>query len=137
MRKITASIISLALLALAAAGPAEAAVAVAVAGPENGSLGWTTPDVVAVSGAPVHLVVADPTTPPHDFVAKNTFRSSGPWCSSFPSGRCPRFWTPRIGADGAAVEEVQGLDGLAPGEYDFYCTVHSAMQGTLTIVSPG
>lgn len=133
MRKLTGTVISLALLALFAAGPAQASATVAVAGYEAATLGFATPVVVAPSGGPITLVVADESGAKHNFVAADSFKSGSTWCGSFPSGKCPRFWTPLIGGSGAHTAAVQGLAGIPSGQYAFVCTLHSAMTGTLIV----
>jgi plastocyanin len=53
-----------------------------------------------------------------------------PWCSRFPRGQCPLFWSARAGL-GSTVT-VKGLSGLKPGQvYTFYCTLHPGMKGRL------
>lgn len=68
----------------------------------------------------------------HDVVAKSAFRSADkPWCGNFPQGKCPLFWSPLIGLAGETT--VQGLEDAAPGTYEFYCTIHASMRGTLVV----
>ena len=41
------------------------------------------------------------------------------------------FGTPLIGLGESAT--VAGVEALAPGEYEFYCSLHANMRGTITV----
>lgn len=75
----------------------------------------------------------------HDVVALEATRPAGsaPWCSQerFVGG-CPLFYTPLIlGAPGATAL-VEGLADAPADDYLFYCTIHTDMTGTITVVEP-
>ncbi|HET7482933.1 MAG TPA: hypothetical protein VFK89_08740, partial [Actinomycetota bacterium] len=54
------------------------------------------------------------------------------WCSAYPKGSCPLFWSPSIGTGEST--EVQGLQVLKSGEqYPFYCSIHPGMKGTIVV----
>jgi plastocyanin len=58
---------------------------------------------------------------------------SAPWCEDF-SGDCPLFWSELIEGPGQATE-VLGLEGAVVGtSYEFYCSIHPNMRGTLQVV---
>jgi hypothetical protein len=73
----------------------------------------------------------------HDVVARDDFRPDGsaPWCTDYPSGTCPLFWTPLIDGSGT-MAPVQGLeDAVAGRDYTFYCSIHPYMVGTFTVAA--
>lgn len=115
------------------ATPARAAV---VATPPGGFLaGFLPPVVVIEEGEGITYANAD--VAPHDFVAdghflpKKTARKVK-WCSGFDKGKCPLFWSPKIGAGESTA--VEGLERLRSGnEYNFLCTVHPNMKGTVVV----
>ena len=51
---------------------------------------------------------------------------------SDPATHQPLFSSPVAGI-GEAVE-VRGVETLAPGTYEFYCTYHTTMRGTLVVL---
>lgn len=129
MRKRAVIVLAAGIWAASSAPPVPAVVAAAV--PGSWIAGYATPVVVAPSGGPLTLVNGD--LEPHDFLALNATRPAGsaPWCA-FLVGPCPLFWSEIIGL--GATTTVQGLEGLPTGStYDFYCSVHPWMLGTLVI----
>lgn len=58
---------------------------------------------------------------------------SAPWCEDF-FGDCPLFWSELIQGP-AASTPVLGLEDAEVGAtYEFYCSIHPYMRGTLTVV---
>jgi len=118
---------------LVTALPAPAAV---VATAPGGFLAGFLPPVVVIEEGE-GITYANGDVAQHDFVAdghylrKKVARKTK-WCSGFDRGKCPLFWSPRVGAGEST--EVEGLQRLRSGdEYGFLCTVHPNMQGTLII----
>ncbi len=104
-----------------------------VAGPGAFQAGYATPvsAVAPLGGLTFHNL----DVPPHNVVALDaTGPDENPWCDPYPTGECPAFWSELVGAGETA--EVVGVDALDPGTYEFYCTVHPWMTGTL-LVPPG
>lgn len=118
---------------IATAVPAQAAVAVTA--PGGFLAGFLPPVVVIEEGEGVTYANAD--VAQHDFVAdghhlKKRAARRTKWCSGYDKGMCPLFWSPKIGAGEST--EVEGLQRLRSGdEYDFHCTVHPNMTGTLIV----
>jgi plastocyanin len=105
-----------------------------VAGPEAQFYGYATPAMVVPQGGDLqfsnvdlvrHNVVQDPAT---DGVAGD---GTAPWCGGFPTGACPLFYAPLQGLGESTL--VQGVSGLKPGTYTFYCAPHPGMRGTLVV----
>jgi plastocyanin len=124
---------SLALALGPLSGPASAAVA--AAGPGGFAAGYVTRVVVIGEGENISFFNAD--VAPHDFVADGVFlkkkaAKKARWCSGYDKGKCPLFWSPRIGV-GETVE-VEGLEMLKAGDQvPFFCTLHPSMKGTLIV----
>lgn len=121
------------LLVIGVAGPAGAAV---VATAPGGFLaGFVPPVVVIEEGESITYANAD--IAPHDFVADGHFLPKKAarkvkWCSGFDAGKCPLFWSPKIGSGEST--QVEGLQRLRSGkQYNFLCTVHPNMKGTLVV----
>ena len=89
--------------------------------------------VVVSNDVPAYYVNADAL--PHDVVALDAVRpdNSADWCVGLDPGTCPLFWTPVLTTGGTS--EIFGVADAAPGSYQFTCTQHSYMVGTL-IVEP-
>lgn len=84
--------------------------------------------VVDVAGT---LTLLNVDLPAHDIVAVASGPADNPWCGRFAGRACPLFASPLVGLGEQAV--VEGTDQLAPlASYDFYCSVHPWMTGTLT-----
>jgi hypothetical protein len=70
----------------------------------------------------------------HDVRSDDPGPDTQPWCTqlNFPAGRCPLFFTGLIGL--GQTTPVLGLENLEPGRnYDFHCSLHSWMKGTLVV----
>lgn len=91
------------------------------AGPAAVTTGFATPRVVMTHGSTGTFATGD--TAAHDV----TSRKRGA------DGK-PLFKSPLATAGG--VVPVDGLDGLPIGDYDFICSIHTSMAGTLSVV-PG
>lgn len=109
--------------------------AVVVTAPGGFLAGFLPPIVVVEEGEPITFTNAD--IAPHDFVADGHYLSRKAarkvkWCSGFDKGKCPLFWSQKVGTGEST--EVEGLGRLRSGsEYMFMCTVHPNMKGTLIV----
>ena len=133
MKKIavaTFTILALALLPASSASAAEA-----VAGPGGFAAGFITRAVVVAAGEGITFTNLD--APQHNFIADGVFLAKkaakkAEWCTAYPKGKCPLFWSPSIGTGEST--EVQGLESLKSGEqYPFYCSIHPGMKGTIVV----
>lgn len=132
MRRLSVGLAALSLVAVLAA-PASAAVA--AAGPGGYAAGFVTPVVVTAPGEAITFANLD--VAPHNFVASDAFlpkklTKKAKWCSGFDKGRCPMFWSQTINA--GQTTAVEGVDFLESGaQYEFICTLHPNMRGTLVV----
>jgi plastocyanin len=126
---------SIAALALILVLPVHASARVAAAGPGGFAAGFATPVVVIQKGDAITFYNTD--VPQHDFVATDAFvpkrkAKKTKWCSGFRRGRCPLFWSPKIGVGQST--SVLGLSRVRSGEqYGFFCSLHPNMKGTLIV----
>ena len=127
--------VGLAVLSLVGLVAAPASAAVAGAGPGGFAAGFVTPVVVTAPGEAITFLNFD--VAPHNFVASDAFlpkklAKKAKWCSGFSKGKCPAFWSPTIVAGEST--EVEGVDFLESGaRYEFICTLHPNMKGTLVV----
>ena len=132
MRRLFVGLSALGLVGLLAAPASSAA---AAAGPGGFAAGFVTPVVVAAPGEAITFANFD--AAPHNFVASTAFMpkkqaKKAKWCSGYDKGRCPLFWSQTITA--GQTTEVEGVDLLESGaQYEFICTVHPNMKGTLVV----
>jgi plastocyanin len=132
MRRLFVGLAALSLVGLLAA-PASSAVA--VSGPGGYAAGYVTPVVVTAPGEAITYANFD--VAPHNFVASDAFLSKklakkAEWCSGYYKGKCPVFWSQTITA--GETTEVEGVDFLESGaQYEFICTLHPNMKGTLVV----
>ena len=132
MRRVLVALAALSLVGLLAA-PASAAVA--VSGPAGFAAGYLTPVVVTAPGEAITYANFD--VAPHNFVASDAFLTKkvakkAKWCSAYDKGKCPAFWSQTINA--GETTEVEGVDFLESGaQYEFICTLHPNMKGTLVV----
>jgi plastocyanin len=102
-----------------------------VTGPESSDT-WTVPVFAVPQGASLTFVNVD--TARHDLVAKEFGPATQPWCTAFPTGQCPLFYSGFVGLGG--VTPVLGLENLVAGQtYTFVCLIHP-MTGTLVALPP-
>lgn len=124
----------LAALFLAASVPAAAATPLAldtyaVSTITPGGGGYVPSQVVVDVAGSLTLLNADIRA--HDLVAVADGPADNAWCDRYPGRDCPLFASPLAGLGEQAV--VEGTEQLAPGDsYEFYCTIHPWMRGTLT-----
>jgi plastocyanin len=126
------ALLACAVACLALSGPAYAD-GVALAAPEAETVGFATPVVVVPQGQALTFVNADPASYFHNLFSTERLPkgTKEPWCASFAPGQCPRFYSDTIEAGQTAP--VTGVPKLAPGSYDFVCTMHGSMMGTLIV----
>jgi polyvinyl alcohol dehydrogenase (cytochrome) len=96
----------------AASAPAVAA------GPGAATAGYATRTALTRAGRPAEFVNADITA--HDVIAKQRGKNGK-----------PVFRSPLVSA--GQISPIAGIDQLDPGVYDFYCSLHTNMTGSLTV----
>lgn len=129
MASMTALLIAVALV------PAHAAVERVVAGPAAGAPGagdYLTKVVVSRAGTEVIFENLDVALPPHDVLSADIGPDGRPWCAGQLPGRCRLFASEAIFAP--ETTPVRGTELLEPGLYDFFCSFHTWMTGTLVVV---
>lgn len=109
-------------LAVSFAGPAQAKDAVMPAQISSVAYEFAPMDITIVQGQELTYTNID--IAPHNVMAKGTFRDGRPLFGSdtITAGK----WVP-----------VKGVSTLASGVYDFTCTLHPRMLGSLTVNEPG
>jgi plastocyanin len=121
---------------LVMAGGAQAAPpvpAVALTGPQAPTVGFATPTVLTVSGQALTLVNGDTTG--HDITSKLTKPAKLKFGKKYYTIQVPLFRSESVPAGGSAP--VVGVDTLKPGSYQFFCSLHTGMTGTLTVQAAG
>jgi plastocyanin len=110
-----------AITAVALAAPAGASGAQIMAGPAPST--YSNPNLEIAQGEAVTFLNADPTAA-HDVTSLDPA-----------PGGVPLFSSETVGF--LAEVPVEGADQLDPGSYDFICSIHSFMTGTLTVRGGG
>jgi plastocyanin len=125
-----------AILAVAAA-PAASATAppalVAVSPPQGSTLGFATPQLVAVQGQGLSFLNAD--TMNHTLTSLATKVVKLKYAGKVYVTKVPLFDSGVVAS--AAQVDVKGVSGLKPGTYQFWCSMHTGMKGTLTVQPAG
>ena len=118
-RAVGAALLSAAAASLAAT-PASAAQTTLVAGPYAAVTGFATPQVVLNEGDGLSFLSAD--------VSGHRVEAT-----SYDAEGMPLFSSP-LASVGQTVP-VFGVETLAPGSYGFFCTLHTTMTGTITVLA--
>lgn len=109
----------------ASAEPLPDGAAHVVAGPQGSATNYVTPSVLATAGSTVSFANLDTTT--HDV----TSRATRTIVVKKKKRVVPLFAAPITA--GGGVSKIAGTGGLKAGRYDFYCSLHPGMTGTLTV----
>ena len=106
------------------------------ADPTTGAIGTRGgyANVVAVADVAGTLTFQNLDITAHDVIAHDLGPTDNPWCARYVGHHfCPLFASPLVGLGEQAV--VEGTDQLQPGTtYEFFCSVHHWMTGTLVAV---
>jgi plastocyanin len=132
VRRLLVTFAAAALLAGQAPARAAPIEYLVVGGPGSWLSTYTTPVAVTAVGGPLRYIHLDAQI--HDVVAYDAFRAADkPWCSEFPAGKCPLFWSDLLTLGETTL--VQGLEDVEAGKaYAFFCTRHQGMRGTLVVL---
>jgi plastocyanin len=66
-------------------------------------------------------------------VATRPAGDASPWCAKFASAKCPVFYSELIPL--AEITPILGLEDVVAGQfYEFYCSIHRGMRGTLVAI---
>lgn len=123
---LVASTVAVAAFALpAAAQPLPEGASQVVSGPQGSATNYLTPQVVTTAGSVVSFTNLDQTT--HDVTSRDTrvvvVRKK--------KKTVPLFSAPIT--SGGQMSEIPGTEALKAGSYDFYCSLHPGMTGTLVV----
>ena len=113
----------------------QAAVQVVIAPPGSQLTGvYIAPVSVAVTAAEVTFVNLDAAaTAPHNIKAVVFGPDSAPWCGPYPDNRCPLFVSALVTVGGTSTADLRNTD--VGGTYDFVCSLHPNMTGSLMVVA--
>lgn len=117
-QRVAGTAVACAAMVALAGAPAQAAQAGLVAGPYAAVTGFATPQVVVLAGDELSFANADVMA--HSVLARD-LGPAGPLFSS------------TLATIGQSVP-VNGISSLAPGSYDFVCSLHGSMTGTITVL---
>ncbi len=134
----TALVLGAAALLVAATGaqaaaPAPPVPSVAVAGPQAPTVGFATPTVVTLAGQA--LTFANGDTTGHDITSKLTKPKKLKFGGKYYTIQVPLFRSESVPA--GSTGPVVGVEGLKPGTYAFYCSLHTGMTGSLIVQATG
>ena len=122
---LAAAAAATALALPASAQPLPDRVVNVVAGPQGSATNYLTTRVVSTAGTTVTFANHDTTT--HDV----TSRATKTIVVKKKKRVVPLFAAPITA--GGGVSPIPASAGLKPGTYDFYCSLHPGMTGTLTV----
>lgn len=133
MKRTVVASLGAVLLSVAMMSPAQAVVGLAIPGSET--IGFVPPVMVAPAGQSGTFVNADPVSYFHNLWSTAHFSGTVPsyakWCTPFAKNTCPKFWSDTVA--GGSVTPILGIERLTPGQYEFYCSLHGTMSGTLIV----
>lgn len=123
---VTATLGSVALALQASGQPLPTGVVSIAAGPQGAAYGYLTPQVVSSAGTEVTFVNVDQTS--HDVTSRatKTVKVRGK------RKQVPLFAAPITNGSGS-TSTMPATASLKPGTYDFFCSLHPGMKGTLTV----
>lgn len=114
-----------ALAAPSGAAPLPDGASQVVSGPQSSATNYLTPQVATTAGSLVSFTNLDQTT--HDVTSRDTrvvvVRKK--------KKKVPLFSAPITA--GGQMTKIPGTQALKPGSYDFYCSLHPGMTGTLVV----
>jgi plastocyanin len=114
------------LAAPTSAAPLPEGVSQVASGPQGSATNYLTPQVLTTAGSVVSFTNLDQTT--HDVTSRDTRTV----VVNKRKKQVPLFSTPITA--GGQTTTIPGTESLKPGEYDFYCSLHPGMTGTLTVL---
>ena len=121
------------LLASPGAQAAPPVPSLAVAGPQAPIVGFATPTVISLQGQA--LTFANGDTTGHDITSKLTKPVKVKFGKKYYVTQVPIFRSENVAAGGTGP--VVGVEGLKPGTYQFFCSLHTSMTGTLMVQAAG
>lgn len=132
MKRASVRLVVAAVVVAVVAGLQPAAAYPVVAVPGSSGTNYATPVVVIEQGEDLSFVNGD--VEAHNVQALDAKRPDGsaPWCTGFPKGGCPLFWSDLVGF--GEITPVLGLDAAPSGaEYTYFCVPHPWMKGTILV----
>jgi plastocyanin len=114
-----------ALAAPSSAAPLPEGASQVLSGPQGSATNYLTPQVLTTAGSVVSLTNLDQTT--HDVTSRDTRTV----VVKKKKKKVPLFSSPIVA--GGQTAAIPGTEDLKPGDYDFYCSLHPGMTGTLTV----
>ena len=137
MRRISVAIAAFTVLVVAA--PAASAAEITT-GPAGSDTGFAPSVVVIAPGETVTYWNFDALIVGHNIAASDAFHSKKAarkvkWCSSYPKGKCPLFWSDSVYPwPPNNSTKVLGMGFVKSGtEYGFICRAHPSMKGTFLV----
>jgi plastocyanin len=121
------------LVAATGAQAAPPVPSVAIAGPQAPTVGFTTQTVLTVTGQALTFANADTTG--HDITSKLTKPKKLKFGKKYYTIQVPLFRSESVPA--GSTGPVVGVENLKPGTYQFFCSLHTSMTGSLIVQAAG